>query len=123
MEDLDTAPALQPIITGIIRHVQKGTAPTVHSFGFDKFGGNLTTISIFRDQSEIGWTNFLCGRWGVEAGTETTLFEDQVQKITSSVGNCNIKETINASLGYVAVSKYSTTLTDWDHGARQSSHS
>ena len=66
MEDLNTAPALQPMITGIIRHVQKGTSPTVYSFGFENFGGNLTrTISIFRDQSKIGWTNFLCGRWGV----------------------------------------------------------
>ena len=66
MEDMNTAPALMPMITGIIRHVQKGTTPTVHSFGFEKFGDNLTTISIFRDQSEIGWTNFLCGRWGVK---------------------------------------------------------
>ena len=54
MEDLNTAPALQPMITGIIRHVQKATSPTVHSFGLENFGGNLTTISIFRDQSEIG---------------------------------------------------------------------
>ena len=65
MEELDTAPALQPMITVVIRHVQKGTAPTNRSFDFENFGGNLTTISVFRDQSEIGWTNFLCGRWGV----------------------------------------------------------
>ena len=55
MEDLNTAPALQPMITGIIQHVHKGTSPTVHSFGFENFGGNLTTISIFRDQHAIGY--------------------------------------------------------------------
>ena len=58
MEQLDTAPALKPIITGIIRHVQNGTTPTVRSFGFTNFGGNLTTRSIFRDQADIEWTIF-----------------------------------------------------------------
>ena len=65
MDELDTAPALKPMITGIIRHVQTGTTPNARSFGYANFGSNLTTRGIFRDQAEIGWTNFLCGRWGV----------------------------------------------------------
>ena len=66
MDDLDTAPDLKPMITGIIRHVQNGTAPTARSFGYANSNSGLTTRSIFRDQAENGWTNFLCGRWGVK---------------------------------------------------------
>ena len=65
MEELDTTPALKPMITGIIRHVQKRTTHTARSFDLANFGGNLTTISLFKDQAEIGWTNFLFIRWGV----------------------------------------------------------
>ena len=61
MDELDTAPTLKPMIKGMIKHVQNGTAPTARSFGYANFGSNLTTRSIFRDQAEIGWTNFLCG--------------------------------------------------------------
>ena len=65
MEELDTAPVLQPIIIEIIRHVQKESTSTNWSFDFDIFGGNLTKISVFRDQSEIGWINFFAddGVW------------------------------------------------------------
>ena len=74
MEELDTAPALKPMINGIIRHVQNGTAPTSRSFGYANFGGGITTTSIFEDQVGIGWTHFLCGRWGVKwKSTEETL--------------------------------------------------
>ena len=66
MDELDTAPALKQMITGIIRHVQTGTAPNARSFGYANFGSNITTRSIFRNQAAIGWTNFLCGRWGVK---------------------------------------------------------
>ena len=54
------------MITGIIRHVQNGTAPTAWSFGYANFGSGIITRGIFRNQTEIGWTNFLCGRWGVK---------------------------------------------------------
>ena len=65
MEDLDTEPTLQKMILDAIRQVQKNCVPTRQYVPFTIFGDNLTSISIFRDQSEIGWTNFLCGRWGV----------------------------------------------------------
>ena len=51
MDDLDTVPALKPMITGIIRHVQTETAPTALSFGYANFGSNFTTRSIFRDHA------------------------------------------------------------------------
>ena len=65
MEDLKTDPIIQLMICGASQHVQKNSVPTIQYVPFTNFGGNLTTISIFNDQSEIGWINFLCGRWGV----------------------------------------------------------
>ena len=64
MDNLDNIPDLTTMIIGCIRHVQNGTTPTARSVGYVNFGSGITTRSIFEDQMEIGWTNFLCGRWG-----------------------------------------------------------
>ena len=66
LDEYDTASSLKPMIIGTIRHVQSGTTPTGRSFGHAIFGGSLTTRSILEDQASIGWTNFLCGRWGMK---------------------------------------------------------
>ena len=39
--------------------------PSAQSFGYANFGGGITIRSIIEDQVDIGWTNFLCGRWSV----------------------------------------------------------
>ena len=46
--------------------MQNDITPTARSVGYANFGSGITTRSIFEDQTEIGWTNFLCGRWGVK---------------------------------------------------------
>ena len=66
LEDLDTSPTLTKMIIRSLRHVQNSTDPATQSFGYANFGGGITTRSIFEDQADIGWTNFLCGRWGVK---------------------------------------------------------
>ena len=39
----------------------------------------------------------------LETGTEKTLLENEVKKITSFVAHCNIEETPTITMGYVAV--------------------
>ena len=66
LDDLDTSPELKTMIVGGLRHAPNSTTPTSQSFGYTNFGGGITTRSIFEDQADIRWTNFLCGRWGVK---------------------------------------------------------
>ena len=106
MEELNTAPALKPMITGIIRHVQKGAAPTNRSFDFANFGGNLTRRNIFRGQAEIGWTNFLCGRWGVtwRQAQQTHYLKTKSRKSVRLWAIAVLKKLFLVKMGYVAVS-------------------
>ena len=66
LDDLDTSPKLKTKIIGGLRHAQNSTTLTAQAFGYANFGGDITTGSIFEDQADIGWTYFLCGRWGVK---------------------------------------------------------
>ena len=66
MEYLETAPIITRTIIGSLRHVHNGTNPSVYSFGDSAFGGGITIRGIIEDQADIGWTNFLCGRWSVK---------------------------------------------------------
>ena len=53
-------------IIGSLRHVYNDTTPSVHFFGHMYFGGGISLRSIIVDQADIGWTNFLCGRWSLK---------------------------------------------------------
>ena len=64
--DLDTLPTLTKMIIGSLRQVRNGTTLSVQSFGYANFGGGITIRGIIEDQADIGWTNFLCGRWSVK---------------------------------------------------------
>ena len=66
LKDLDTAPTLEKMIIGSLRHVHNGTTPYVESFGHGNFGGGIRIRGIMEDQANIGWINFLCKRWGVK---------------------------------------------------------
>jgi len=66
LEDLETAPMITKTIIGRLRNVHNDTTPSIYSFGNSDFGGGITIRSIIEDQADIGWTNFLCGRWGVK---------------------------------------------------------
>ena len=66
LKDLDISPTLEKMIIGGLRHVHNATTPSVQSFGYGNFGNGITIRGIMEDQADIGWTNFLCGRWGVK---------------------------------------------------------
>ena len=66
LKDLDTSPALAKTIIGGLNHAHNSTTPSVREYGHFDFGGGLTLRKIIEDQTSIGWTNFLCGRWGVK---------------------------------------------------------
>ena len=66
-------------IIGSLRHVHNGTTPSVYSFGKADFGDDITIRSSMEDQTDISWTKFLCGRWGVKwkEAQKTTLSTDE----------------------------------------------
>ena len=66
LEDLETAPIITRTIIGSLRHVHNDTTPSIYSFGDSVFGGGIKIRGIIEDQADIGWTNFLCGRWSVK---------------------------------------------------------
>ena len=66
LEDLETAPMTTQTIVGSLRHVHNDNTPSVYLFGNSDFGGGITIRGIMEDQADIGWTNFLCRRWGVK---------------------------------------------------------
>ena len=66
LKDLDTSPALEKTIIGGLRHAHNGTTPSVREYGYVDFWGGITLRNIIEDLANIGWTNFLCGRWGVK---------------------------------------------------------
>ena len=63
MEHLDIATIITQAIIGGLRHVHNGTTPAPYSFGNFAFGRGITISGIIKDQVDIGWINFLCGRW------------------------------------------------------------
>ena len=66
LKDLDTSPDLaEAIITGL-NHAHNSTTTSAQEYGHFDFGGGITLRKIIEDQTSIGWTNFLCGRWGVK---------------------------------------------------------
>ena len=65
LDDHDTSPALKKMILGGLKLVHNATTPSVQEYGYVDFGGGITIRNIIEDQTDIGWTNFLCGRWGV----------------------------------------------------------
>ena len=66
LKDLETSPAIAKAIIGCCNHTHNGTTPSVREYGHVDFGGGITLRNIIEDQAKIGWTNFLCGRWGVK---------------------------------------------------------
>ena len=66
LKDLDTLPALATAIIGGLTHAHNSTTPFVREYSHVDFGGGITLRNIIKDQTSIGWTNFLCGRWGVK---------------------------------------------------------
>ena len=66
MENLDTVPIITRTILRGLRHVHNGTTPVPYSCGDFAFGGGITISGLMQDQADIGWINFLCGRWSVK---------------------------------------------------------
>ena len=66
LKDLDTSPAIATAIIGCCNHAHNGTTPSVREYGHVDFGGGITVRNIIENQTSIGWTNFLCGQWGVK---------------------------------------------------------
>ena len=65
MKDLETSPKIAKAIISCCNHAQNGTIPSTREYGHVNFGGGITLRNIIEDQASIGWTNFLCGQWGV----------------------------------------------------------
>ena len=66
LEELETAPIITRAIIGGLRAVHKGATPSVYSCGTGTFDGGITISGIICDQDDIGWVNFLCGRFSVQ---------------------------------------------------------
>ena len=66
LKDLDTSPVLAEAITRGLNHAHNSTTPTIREYGKVNFCGGITLRKIIEDQTSIGWTNFLCGRWDVK---------------------------------------------------------
>ena len=66
LKALDTSPDLAEAIINGLNHAHNSTTPTTRETGRVNFGGGITLRKIIEDQTAIGWTNFLCGRWGVK---------------------------------------------------------
>ena len=66
MEGLKIAPEIQTAVIGILKRVRSGNKPTPYSVSSGSFRSGLTISGIIRVQAEIGWINFLCGRWSAK---------------------------------------------------------
>ena len=66
MNTYDISSMIKKMILGTLRHVHNNTTPSVQEYGYLDFGGGITVQSIMEYQANIGWTNFLCGRWRVK---------------------------------------------------------
>ena len=66
LEGLETAPIITRAIIGGLREVHQGAIPSAYSCGTGSFDGGITISDIIRDQADIGWVNFLCGRFSVQ---------------------------------------------------------
>ena len=51
----------------------------------------------------------------VERGTKATLSTNENKEISLPVDHCYTEETYDDMMGYVAILKCSTALTDWHH--------
>ena len=84
LEELGPAPILTKVITGCLRHVYNGTTPSVNSFGQTYFGGSISPRGIMKDQADIGWSNFLCGRWSLKRKEAQKRHDLQMNKRKSA---------------------------------------
>ena len=66
LKDLETSLAIAKAIIGCCNHAHIGTNSSVREYGHADFGGGITLRNIIEYQTSIGWTNLLCGRWGVK---------------------------------------------------------
>ena len=62
LDNLETASIIAKAIIGSLRYIYNGATPSIHSFHHAYFGGDSSIRGIIKDQTGIGWTNFLCGR-------------------------------------------------------------
>ena len=51
----------------------------------------------------------------VKIDTKATLSTDEQEEISPPVDHCYTQETYDDTMGHVAISKCSTTLTNWHH--------
>ena len=56
----------------------------------------------------------------MERGTKSPLPMDEQEEISLPVNHCYTEETNDDTMGYVAISKRSTTLSDWPYFDSQS---
>ena len=56
----------------------------------------------------------------LETNSTETLLKDEVEEVSSSVGYTNTEETPPIRIGFVAISKHSPALADWDNRDHQS---
>ena len=66
LDGLEKVPTITKVIIGSLRHVHNDNTPSVYSFDNANFGGDISIKGFIEDQADIGWTNFLCGRWTVK---------------------------------------------------------
>ena len=66
LKELDTSPAIATGIIGCCNHAHNGNTPSVREYGHIDFVGGITLRKIIKGQASIGWTSFLCARWGVK---------------------------------------------------------
>ena len=98
MEDLDTPPIITRTIIRGLRYVHNGTTPAPYSFGDFAFGGAITFSGVIEDQADIGWINFLCGRWSakwkeVQKRYKRDTNYGQIKKNIPSLDHCYTEET------------------------------
>ena len=65
-KNMETALEVQIAVLGIMKRVRSSNNPTPYYFGCDSFGSGLTITGILCDQENVGWINFLCGRWSMK---------------------------------------------------------
>ena len=66
LEEKDTAPALQRAIIGSMKGVWDRNHLYPSTYWQAQFGRSFSLQSIVSDQVDIGWINFLSGRWSVK---------------------------------------------------------
>ena len=119
LEEWKTAPMITQAMIGGLRAVHKGATPSVYSCGMGSIDGGITISGIIKDQADIGWINFLCGRFSIQWKEAQKRHYLRIGT-KKSPGNCHTEEITYDTMGYVAIPEHSTSLTDWPNVYGQS---